>query len=90
MIVGTVKELGQSKMRVARVNWVSGVAPVSPFEAMIKIRYKAKEQRGCVTPLSEARVGVTFDEPLRDITPGQGAVFYDGDVVLGGGIIQRS
>ena len=90
LIVGTVKELGQSKMRVARVNWVSGVAPVSPFEAMIKIRYKAKEQRGCVTPLSEARVGVTFDEPLRDITPGQGAVFYDGDVVLGGGIIQRS
>ena len=89
LIVGTVKELGQSKMRVARVNWVSGVVPASPFEAMIKIRYKAKEQRGCVTPLGDDRVGVTFDEPLRDITPGQGAVFFDGDVVLGGGIIQR-
>ncbi|MEK7807972.1 MAG: tRNA 2-thiouridine(34) synthase MnmA [Chloroflexota bacterium] len=89
LIVGTVKELGQSKMRVARVNWVSGVVPASPFEAMIKIRYKAKEQRGCITPLGDDRVGVTFDEPLRDITPGQGAVFFDGDVVLGGGIIQR-
>jgi tRNA-specific 2-thiouridylase len=76
-------------MRVARVNWVSGVAPASPFEAMIKIRYKAKEQRGCITPLDHDRVGVTFDEPLRDITPGQGAVFFDGDVVLGGGIIQK-
>lgn len=89
LIVGTVKELGQTKMRVARVNWVSGVAPASPFEAMIKIRYKAKEQRGCVTPLGDDRVGVTFDEPLRDITPGQGAVFFDGEVVLGGGIIQK-
>lgn len=90
LIVGTVKELGQSKMRVARVNWVSGVVPASPFEAMIKIRYKAKEQRGCITPLGDDRVGVTFDEPLRDITPGQGAVFFDGEVVLGGGIIQRN
>jgi len=89
LIVGTVKELGQSKMRVARVNWVSGAVPASPFEAMIKIRYKAKEQRGCVTPLGDDRVGVTFDEPLRDITPGQGAVFFDGEVVLGGGIIQK-
>ncbi len=90
LIVGTVKELGQTKMRVARVNWVSGVVPASPFVAMIKIRYKAKEQSGCVTPLGDDRVGVAFDEPLRDITPGQGAVFFDGEVVLGGGIIQRS
>jgi len=89
LIVGTMKELGQTKMRVARVNWVSGVAPTSPFEAMIKIRYKAKEQRGRITPLDQDRVGVTFDEPLRDITPGQGAVFFDGEVVLGGGIIQK-
>ena len=90
LIVGTVKELGQSKMRVARVNWVSGVVPPSPFEAMIKIRYKAKEQRGRVTPLGDDRVGITFDEPLRDITPGQGAVFFNGEVVIGGGIIQRN
>ncbi len=90
LIVGTVKELGQSKMRVARVNWVSGVVPASPFEAMIKIRYKAKEQRGRVTPLGDDRVGITFDEPLRDITPGQGAVFFNGEVVIGGGIIQRN
>jgi tRNA-specific 2-thiouridylase len=89
LIVGTQQELGGTRMRVARVNWVSGEVPAAPFEAMIKIRYKAKEQHGCVTPLGNDRVGVTFDEPLRDITPGQGAVFFEGEVVLGGGIIQK-
>ena len=89
LIVGQAEELGQTTMRVGRVNWVSGVAPRQPFECRIKIRYKAAERLGTVTPLDHDRAGVTFPEPARDITPGQAAVFYSGGVVLGGGIIQR-
>jgi tRNA-specific 2-thiouridylase len=89
LVVGVEAELGQTTMRVARINWVSGVPPVEPFEADIKIRYKAMPRRATITPLDSTRAGVTFEEPVRDITPGQGAVFYDGDVCLGGGIIQR-
>jgi len=89
LIVGTVNELGQKTMRVGRINWVSGVAPTEPFEANVKIRYKATERRAAITPLDLTRAGVTFAEPMRDITPGQGAVFFDGDAVLGGGIILK-
>ncbi|MEK6575584.1 MAG: tRNA 2-thiouridine(34) synthase MnmA, partial [Chloroflexota bacterium] len=89
LIVGFESELGQTTMRVGRINRVSGIAPGEPFTAEIKIRYKAAGRRGTVTPIGDDRAGVTFDEPMRDITPGQAAVFYDGDVCLGGGIILR-
>jgi tRNA-specific 2-thiouridylase len=68
---------------------VSGVAPTEPFRAGVKIRYKAKPIPATITPLEASRMRVQFDEPLRDITPGQGAVVYDGDVCCGGGIIER-
>ncbi len=55
----------------------------------MKIRYKAKPAPATITPLDDARMRVSFDAPLRDITPGQGAIVYDGDVCLGGGIIER-
>ncbi len=87
LIVGPAAELGQTTMRVGRVNWVGGLAPTEPFECGIKIRYKAAERRGTVTPLGPDRAGVTLHEPARDITPGQAAVFYADDVCLGGGII---
>ena len=89
LIVGPVEELGQTTMRVGRINWTTGLIPTDPFECGIKIRYKATERRGTVTPLAPDRVGVTFAEPARDVTPGQAAVFYEGDVVLGGGIILK-
>lgn len=89
LIVGTQDQLGQSALRVGRVNWVSGVAPEGPFRAMVKIRYKAGERSCLVTPLDPTRVGVTLDKPARDITPGQAAVFYNGDECLGGGIIMK-
>jgi tRNA-specific 2-thiouridylase len=56
---------------------------------MVKIRYKARPVMATITPLANQRAAVQFDEQLRDITPGQGAIFYDGDVCLGGGIIER-
>lgn len=89
LVIGTADELGQSTLTANRVNWVSGVIPSESFRAEIKIRYKARAMSAWIEPLPENRIAVTFDEPLRDITPGQGAVVYHGDVCLGGGIIER-
>lgn len=89
VIVGTLDELGNSSLTAKRVNWVSGETPLEPFQAQVKIRYKAQPVDAWVEPLPDARMAVRFDEPLRDITPGQGAIVYDGDTVLGGGIIER-
>ncbi len=89
LIVGPANQLGQTTMRVGRINWTSGEAPSDPFDCEVKIRYKADPRPATVTPLGPDRAGVTFPTPARDITPGQAAVFYEGDVVLGGGIILK-
>ncbi|NDJ60987.1 MAG: tRNA 2-thiouridine(34) synthase MnmA, partial [Chloroflexi bacterium] len=90
LIVGTVEELGRAELTAERVNWVSGVTPAAPFRAEVKIRYKAQPVAALITPIGADGMHVQFDTPLRDITPGQGAVVYDGDVCLGGGIIVRT
>lgn len=54
-----------------------------------KIRYNAKEQDAVIRPLEDGKVFVKFDNPQRAITPGQSVVFYDGDIVVGGGTIER-
>jgi tRNA-uridine 2-sulfurtransferase len=87
LIVGTADELGRSECTALRMNYVSGETPESPFRATAKIRYKAHEANVTATPLPHDTVHIQFDEPQRDITPGQGVVFYDGQVVIGGGII---
>jgi tRNA-specific 2-thiouridylase len=87
LIVGEADELGGRELEGREVVWVSGETPPGPFRAGVKIRYKAVEAPGIITPLEEGRVRVMFDQPLRDITPGQAVVFYDGDVCLGGGLI---
>lgn len=56
----------------------------APLRAQVKIRFRAKEQWATVTPVDGGRVEVVFDEPQRSVTPGQAAVFYDGDTVIGG------
>jgi tRNA-specific 2-thiouridylase len=89
LIVGTADELGARELTAKRVNWVSGETPAEPFEAEVKIRYKAKAVPAWVTPLADGRMHVAFDTPLRDITPGQGAIVYQDDRCLGGGIIER-
>lgn len=90
VVVGTADELGQTSLTAKRVNWVNGKPPAEPFHAEVKIRYKATPVPARVEPLPDSRMAIQFDSPLRDITPGQGAVVYNGDVVLSGGIIERS
>lgn len=87
LIVGTQEQLGSTELTARDVNWVSGETPREPFRAEVKIRYTAKEAEAWVTPNGEEQAQVTFDAPQRDITAGQAAVFYQSDVVLGGGII---
>lgn len=72
------------------MNWIAGEPPAEAFRAEVKIRYKAAPAPAWVTPQGADRFEVTFDAPLRDVTPGQGAVVYIGDGCLGGGIIARS
>jgi tRNA-specific 2-thiouridylase len=87
VIVGTQEELGSNELTARDVNWVSGETPKEPFRAEVKIRYTAKEAEALVIPVGENQAQVRFDAAQRDITAGQAAVFYQGDVMLGGGII---
>jgi len=88
LVVGPQEELGSRELTAINVNWISGESPRASFTAEVKTRYTAKEAWAEVTPLEEGRwVQVRFDAPVRDITPGQSAVFYDGEFLLGGGII---
>ncbi len=69
------------------VNWVSIAEPTEPLECEVKIRYRSEPMAALITPLGEKQVKIEFREPVRAITPGQSAVFYRGDYVLGGAIL---
>jgi len=91
LVVGPAEALGASELLALNVNWTGGEVPTGPFRAMVKSRYTAREAPGLVTPLDHGtQVSVRFDLPQRDITAGQAAVFYDGEQVIGGGIIIHS
>jgi tRNA-specific 2-thiouridylase len=89
VIVGRNEDLLRARLAAKDVNWIS-VAPVAaPTRAQVKIRNKHLAAEATLYPASDpSRVEVHFDEPQRAVTPGQGAVFYDGDLVLGGGWIE--
>ena len=70
------------------LNWMAFETPPDSFRASAKIRYRHTEQPCTVTALPGGRVAVEFDEPQRAATPGQAVVFYNGDTVLGGGVIE--
>jgi tRNA-specific 2-thiouridylase len=91
LIVGPAAALQQSEFFVRNMHYSSGDIPAEPFEARVRIRYKAPEQPALITPLANNRAQVSLVHPQRAITPGQAAVLYggeDGDEVLGGGIIE--
>ncbi|NPV76908.1 MAG: tRNA 2-thiouridine(34) synthase MnmA [Anaerolineae bacterium] len=90
LVVGYENELSFTELIATDANWIAGTAPASDFKAEVKIRYKAKLSPATITIIDEKNFQVSFDEPLRDITPGQYAVIYDGDVVLGSGVIRKT
>ena len=85
--VGPREALERNTLTASRVNWMSGETPASPIRASARIRYRHREAPATSAPIREGRALVTFDTPQSAITPGQAVVFYDGDVVLGGGWI---
>ena len=89
VIIGRQDDLLRSSMAVDQVNWVSLAPPAAPVRCEVKIRNKHGAAPAVLTPEGE-NVLVRFDEPQRAVTPGQAAVFYQGDLVLGGGWIAGS
>lgn len=89
VIVGDRTSATQLECTVQRVNWVAIAAPSMPIRAEVQIRYRSSAVPVTVIPLEDARVKLVFEEPQFSITPGQAAVWYDGDRVLGGGIIEQ-
>ncbi|MGD9047370.1 MAG: tRNA 2-thiouridine(34) synthase MnmA [Anaerolineae bacterium] len=89
LIVGTARELGQRSLVAGDVSYISGHPPSSPVRVQARIRYKARLADAVWTPLARGQAQVEFDTSLRDITPGQAVVAYQGDEVLGGGIISE-
>jgi tRNA-specific 2-thiouridylase len=87
LVVGTADELGQDVCMAHHMNWIAGEPPRGSFEATAKIRYKAHNALVTVTVLDDDTARIEFDQPQRDITPGQAIVLYQQDVMLGGGTI---
>ncbi len=87
LIVGSEEELLSKSLIADDLNWISIPELTEPILCRAKTRYRMKEQPCVVYPEPDGRVYVEFNEPQRAITPGQRVVFYDGDIVIGGGVI---
>jgi tRNA-specific 2-thiouridylase len=87
VIVGGETELYTGSMTVADLNFISVEGIAEPTRVTVKTRYSQKETPATLFPPVDGRMAVVFDAPQRAVTPGQTAVFYDKDAVLGGGII---
>jgi len=89
VIVGDRTSGGRSECTITRTNWVSIPEPTDPIRTSVKVRYRSKAVSVDVIPLKNSRFKLVFAEPQFGVTPGQAAVFYDQDILLGGGIIER-
>ncbi len=89
LIVGERSQLGQRHLTASDVNWVGGAPPTTGSKVQVKIRYKAPAVPAAVFPGPGGTMRIEFESPVMGLTPGQGAVVYDGEICLGGGLIEQ-
>jgi tRNA-specific 2-thiouridylase len=89
LIAGTSRDLGTRVIKIGDVNWISDDEPHLPMECTVKIRYKAAPVKGMIKRGADNKYSFKFNEKVRDATPGQFAVFYDDDLVIGSGEIKE-
>jgi tRNA-specific 2-thiouridylase len=87
VVIGTRAQLGRSKFTASRLNWLVD-PPAGPIRCQVKIRYLSPPVEALVVPTDDGRISITLDEPRDGVAPGQAAVCYQGDRVLGGGWIE--
>ena len=96
VVLGRNEDVFSSYAKATDFNWISGEIPEGEIRCRVRVRYKQREQWATVRPIKANEnagsqgtdaVEIFFDEPQRAITPGQSAVLYDGDIVLGGGVL---
>jgi tRNA-specific 2-thiouridylase len=90
VVVGSAAEASTDRFRVVRASWVAGVPPASPLEVQVKVRHRHEGARAEVRPLPGREAEVRLRVPVRGVAPGQAAVFYDGEEVVGGGRIAQA
>jgi tRNA-specific 2-thiouridylase len=88
--IGDIRRLYSGGLKASGVNWLSTEIPKETIEVRLKIRYNSPEVKAYLTLLKDNAVRVEFAEPQKSVTPGQSVVFYEGDVVLGGAVIDEA
>ena len=89
VIVGREEEVFQQGLYAIENNYIAVAELMEPMEVQVKIRYSAKPAAAVISPAGDRRVKVLFDTPQRAITPGQAVVYYQGELVVGGGTIDE-
>ncbi len=89
VVVGERRLLARRSFRAVRANWIATAEPAQPFCAGVKIRSRHPEAAAMIAPCAGGGLQVNFDEPQMAVTPGQAAVFYEGEQVIGGAWIAR-
>ena len=79
-----------TRLEAGRLTWISGAAPVPGSRLTAKVRYRQPDQAVTLGALNDDTMELKFEQPQRAVTPGQSVVLYDGDICLGGGIIESS
>jgi tRNA-specific 2-thiouridylase len=88
VVVGPRPQLERTSLTASGVNWIAGMTPAVPVRVTAQIRHRHQPAPGTARALDDHRASIDFDSPVSAITPGQAVVFYDGDIVLGGGWIE--
>jgi tRNA-specific 2-thiouridylase len=89
VVVGSAEEASAVDFGVGAVRWVAGIPPPAAARYRVRVRHRHAGEMGVVSDLGDGRAGVRLETPVRGVAPGQAAVFYDGDEVVGGGRIER-